>query len=504
MFKLRISALAIALALNSAAALAQFTDQGFNDPRVSGDFADPTYGSEANPLIIGSCLFYHPDDPSCQNPPRSFQVTNTFKNYPGPFAISPWNLHYNNEPWETQFVGPPGQTLMPSVNLATSTIGFSTQMQSQIGESMTRAHMSINHLVPNNHPLGYGAIPHVSIGEFSSRTGRILGTLNDPNGANRLSFVQRIWDARINETKGSVYFNEIYAFSEWGGKPRAVFLTLQQHNYNYDYDVNINGFVPGVNGQWNWPINGSMFYPGGDLGYFKLFYTPYGVPSCEGVVEGLPIVDTASDHRYTINLQRAFECASDRGLFDTPMPRDQVLPIKTIGWDTEGTREGTLLWASVHDMRLLRASDKIPQAGVFASKADGSYVQNQKAQIDVACARMSNPMNAADRCTKSFSDVSHRAQSSTSLSVLGSPAINTAITVQVQVNTNSPAMRDGYATVSEANNQCKATLNSQGYGTCTLIPSQAGSVIWNVTYSGNNVLFGSESANSIWVTTRKK
>lgn len=54
---------------------------------------------------------------------------------------------------------------------------------------------------------------------------------------------------------------------------------------------------------------------------------------------------------YSVLLDGLYRCASDKGLFDTPMPYTSV-PITGVHWANEGTGSDVALWTSVHGMRM--------------------------------------------------------------------------------------------------------------------------------------------------------
>jgi hypothetical protein len=464
-----------------------FTDQGFNDPRVSGDHADATYGLWNNPLIFGPCLY--PQADSCSsNPPNAFSNTNQFKNYPGNFTQTPWNLHYNNENWASQTQGVPGQSLMPSTELATNTFGFATIQNSEVGEQKYRAHLSINQLVPNPHPDGVDAIPHISIGEFKSRTNNPIGYLNDTSKARKVSFNLRVWNSMGDQN--SLYFTQFYAFSEWGGKPRAVFINLYERNFSLSYSPNSNG-GPGVNYKWNWPIYGSMLYPGADIAFFDA-NPAFGQNTnhCPGVIEGASIEDTASNHHFVIDIQRAFECASDWGYYDTPMPRDTAFPINIAGWSAEGSRDRSLLWVSVDSMKMHKLSDIIPIGGVFRAGADGSFVTTQKNVLNQLC---------GFGCTKLLPEQPTRYESTTTL--LAASAINFGQSVDVSVKVlPANVAANKRVQITEGSAECFALLNNLGEGNCLLTPTIAGRREITATFAGNiTTYFGSVASQLLSV-----
>jgi hypothetical protein len=463
-----------------------FTDQAFAIPKVSGDFADSTYGLFSNPLVFGACIF--PEADSCYaNAPQVFYHTNQFKNYPEPFTITPWNLHYNNEFWAQQQDGIPGQSILPSTDFANSTLGFNAIQGSEIAEQKFRAHLSINQIVANPHPAGQDAsLPHISIGEFTSRTGNTIGYLNDITKPRKVSFNTRVW--RSLGKPNSLHFTQIYAYSEWGGKPRAVFINLFERNFQLSYNPFYGG-GPGLRYPWNWPIVGSMFYPGADIGLYDGF--PIGGAGCAGAVEGQKITDTVSNHRFVVDLQRAFECANNWGFFETPMPTNVPLPIKIVGWSTEGAYDQSFLWTSVDSMKMHKSSDIIPIAAVSPAGADGTFVSQQKQLLNARCW-------IGAGCASLMPEVATRGLSSVEI-ISGTPAniaIGTTLTVGVRVLPAAFSINKRVQ-ITEGTSECFAQLNTAGEGSCSITPVTPGVRTLTVNFAGDEYIYGSVASRTL-------
>jgi hypothetical protein len=100
---------------------------------------------------------------------------------------------------------------------------------------------------------------------------------------------------------------------EWNGIKRALFINLFHDGLNVSGpDSNTPN---GGHRVWNWPMLESHYYPGFDIAYLDA----EDMSSLCGMF--VPRITTPGQQiTYTIDLQAAFQCASNRGLFVTPIP----------------------------------------------------------------------------------------------------------------------------------------------------------------------------------------
>jgi len=260
--------------------------------------------------------------------------------------------------------GPPNASL-PRAEPGAGIMGFTAIPGSLPGETFYRAHLVLNLHYWNPCSGGYG-IPFLSIAADRDRgnDGRTPGALNRSSTSipNKVRFVARLWDLVLPDCtteacqhpqpgtqpgKGVVDFG-LWAVAEWGGIPRMLFIDLLHPNRQYQSKSGVDG-IAGEIEEWNWPIAEDFLQPGADLAFIEAEDTAalcgYSVPAMSGAI--------GQEIQYTIDLQKLFKCASNLGLFRTPMPSTQNIPIKTVAWKNEGFGVSGGIWTSVHGMAMI-------------------------------------------------------------------------------------------------------------------------------------------------------
>lgn len=190
----------------------------------------------------------------------------------------------------------------------------------------------------------------MAIGAQSNRgNGSVLGYLNGPWWyKDNVSFKEKVYAIDLpsqlpGTTQSSTLWSYIYIVSEWAGKQSGMFINL----YHWNLDVSNATNDPGDNLRWNWPIQQSFYYPGADIAYMDAEDI---VHHCGIYVPRLGY--TGQQINYNLDLTALFQCASNKGLFEVPMPAG-IHPIKGIHWAVEGTGINGALWIAVHDMKML-------------------------------------------------------------------------------------------------------------------------------------------------------
>lgn len=296
-----------------------------------------------------------------------------------------WSLLMNNEPWHVQSLAPPNQSL-PRARPGEGTMGF--VMNNDPAENIWRAHLVNNNLFANPHPFGKGAIPFLGFALASKGNGGTLGYLNDPYQPSVLSFTSKIWDAGTAEPAGSQQANTFnhytWVFSEWGGKRRGLFMNI--------FWGDKLSYGSGLHVKWNWQAKQSFERNGGDLALFNL-----GAESnnaCPGLMNQTQIQFVGEQRAYAIDLTKAFSCASNLGLFDEPLPTDQVAPIVELGFAAE-TSFYNAIWASVHGIHLDPvASACLPWTCIapaksmeIASVSSSPFIRNVSSLLSAECTK---------------------------------------------------------------------------------------------------------------------
>jgi hypothetical protein len=350
-----------------------FADQGFNVASIRTVYNSANEGTAYNPLTLTSCLW--PDQsiagcPAGPTTPTVYSQSNWWRqnwvSYCGAYIpCTFWLLVMNNETRTSAFnncnSGPPNASL-PRAEPGAGIMGFTAITGSLPGETFYRAHLVLNLHYWNPCDGGYG-IPFLSIAADRDRgnAGRTPGALNRSSTSipNKVRFVARLWDLVLPDCtvpscddnpqpgKGVVDFG-LWAVAEWGGVPRMLFIDLLHPNRQYHQEYR-DGIAGATTGEWNWPIAEDFLQPGADLAFIEAEDTAalcgYSVPAMSGAI--------GQEIQYTVDLQKLFKCASNLGLFRTPMPSTQNIPIKTVAWKNEGFGVSGGIWTSVHGMEMI-------------------------------------------------------------------------------------------------------------------------------------------------------
>jgi len=156
------------LAILARPVVAQFFDQGLVNAIVRTDYNSLTEGTSSNSLTFGNpCTF---STAVCGNSPTIYSATNSFvQNTTGYPQSNYWVLDFNNEYSYNQRcpLNPVGNWCTPGVILFTTTnpgppnqsiarsppgyglMGFTTLIDSEVGENFYRAHLVLNGTFPN-------------------------------------------------------------------------------------------------------------------------------------------------------------------------------------------------------------------------------------------------------------------------------------------------------------------------------------------------------------------
>ena len=373
MFRSRFRLLAVCCLLACASVLpsaAQFFDQGFVNPAVRTDYDASNEGTATNPITLpyGGCLYDDNTDPimiapGCYNyGPTVYNSSNYFSQRSNPNGF--WVMSANNEihnkmtltQWPTWSYGPansgPPNQSHPIYQPQpwNSMFEFTLLTGSLPGESLWRAHMIADHSpTASQNPQGAAGIPFLGLGADSRRgNGSPVGKLNVWGGFGSTRSTVRIWDLAAGPGSAALMYN--YAIAQWprpNGQmvPRIVFVAL--YHYGLEHSTTTS---PGLHRHWNWKIPESFFYPGADIAFIDVEDIQQHCPSHAAV----PWAQLNIDRQIDLDWNVLFRCMSDKNLFDEPMP---TTPIDLLGvhWAVEVANQGSLIWASVHGMKMRRS-----------------------------------------------------------------------------------------------------------------------------------------------------
>jgi hypothetical protein len=337
-------------------ALAQFHDQGMvNRPAVKTEYVDPKTGTNALPLITGTCLWGN-----CRTERLIFDRSNHWQqNLPCDPCTGPhqpdsyWAVLFNNEPRADSHNSGPPDVSLPRAVPSQGLMGFETLRGGDTlpGDTRWRAHLVLDFIAFEN-PVT-GGIPFLGFGEFSARgnRNRPLGYLrpSSPVHPSVLSFGARLWDAVPptpipGGTQPATLASYLWVLANWGTKPKAIFITL--------YHFNIQNSVPPGDPaiyHFNWAIAQSALYPGAEIVYIDAEDAAYYCGF------ELPLLALQQDVSYRIDLSALFACVSKRNLFTEPMPASADIPVTQVLWANESTGIDGDLWIDVHDQRMVPA-----------------------------------------------------------------------------------------------------------------------------------------------------
>ena len=160
-----------------------------------------------------------------------------------------------------------------------------------------------------------------------------------------VQFKARLWDFKLPTgvgTQPATLAFYLVAKTSWSGKPRGLFITLAHWNIDWS-----SASEADVSTKWNWPMQESFFHPG----------VAFAVIDAEDVNAhcgiSVPRLTTIGQEiSYDLDLQSLFQCASNLGLYEAPMPFG-FHPIEGVHWAVEMTGENGWLWPSVHDMKMV-------------------------------------------------------------------------------------------------------------------------------------------------------
>lgn len=367
----RIAAFII-IALFSTGAIAQFHDQGFEDAVVRTDYNSQTEGRPSNPynpITFGAPCLY--PGRICGSSPTTYIATLQndfffFQNVQSWPQSNFWVLSVNNEeafnkvcPTNpdpdvvcappggviiyTNNPGPPNQSL-PVESPGYGIMGFTAITNSLPGEAFYRAHLVMNGLFTNPN---FGGIPYLSIGaEHYRGNGSAPGIMNYAYGRRKVAFKARLWDFKlptpVSAKQPATLAFYLLATTSWSGKTRGIYITLA--HWNIEHTTATKAFDKL---KWNWPIQESFYHPGVEF----VFFDAENLSSRCGI--SVPrLTSIGQQISYNLNIQSLFQCASDLGGFDVPMPYG-YLPIEGVHWAVEMTGDDGWLWPSVHDMEMV-------------------------------------------------------------------------------------------------------------------------------------------------------
>jgi hypothetical protein len=380
-----------------------FDDQGNRLGRFRTDYTSPTEGTLKNPLEIDTSECYYGQEEfgterlievhsseACPTGPGVYPGGSYFHSNVPDDGGSFWVLSVNVEVFafaeddytgaplgelqgppnlSTSLTGPPGLTrfkMLPANKMENgarfakwesgglswkkrdSNRGRSFRTSKGDGGSIQgyEAHLVIDNEGPDGEPRFLNAIPFLGFGAQKDWGNEgYVGRMNHPNAPHSTYWVSRLERARAGRPQDAMSHN-IVANARWGGKIRMIQLLLHHHNVESSTE-----WIPGTHRHWNWPAKNSFWYPGADIVFIDAEDVETHCGENAGYVPR--IVKTGVSYEFLVDWEVLFRCLSDRGLFDDPMPDDEVVPLLGIHWVVELFGNATI-WAVVSGMEMVQ------------------------------------------------------------------------------------------------------------------------------------------------------
>jgi hypothetical protein len=352
------ASLSVAAACVAATARADgFFDQGFvQTPVVRTDYLDANAGTASSPLQISGC--HYGQDP-CPALHSVFSQSNAWNlNWPGSclpgFCPNYWTLTLNDETADSLSNSGPPDVSQAHVWPGFGMMGFNALYgdDNLPGDTFWRAHLVLNFNYPDPQ---FGGNPFFGIGAFYGHgNGGYPGTLNPSKaaGATVLEFDARLWESQLPQPVSAYQQSTIVfwfqVFAVWGPHPKAIQIALFHQASGGYLATPTLATIP-----WDWRYMDSAYYPGA-------IFVSSRAEDLDGYCGmRVPSLVLHQDVRYSIDLQKLFQCMSDHGLFvdgqdnGEPLPVTSDIPITIVNWANEGTGSNGSLWTDVHNMRLL-------------------------------------------------------------------------------------------------------------------------------------------------------
>lgn len=268
-----------------------------------------------------------------------------------------WVLVANSDPAFDQCNdGPPGLSHTIRDPIADAAPALYKVAMEDLPSGARRAHLIVN---ASNHPFrcdrpGYKQSPHwvlpfLSLGAHRGhgQDGPVAAMDRNTPAGNRpqVQWTSRTWDYLpfgCDAAKGvELCFAQgvhagFYAIASWDAVKHLLFVDLVGEG-DLDYATGSPG-----KGRWNWPVDESFYYPGAEIAYLTAAHL---AARCGIGLPGLPLDGRWVDYR--VDVTALFACASDLGLFSSPMPSARSVPLDGFHWYIEAVGTRGALWISI-------------------------------------------------------------------------------------------------------------------------------------------------------------
>lgn len=252
---------------------------------------------------------------------------NTYYSAGNPGSVY-WMIHANNDPSFDQCnSGLPGAS-EKVVGSATAYGLFKVIRQIYTTIPVTKYRIRFwTDLDDHNFSCG-GQLPFLSVGAHNGRGNQgPVGTINrnlPTTIKDRVRFNFKI----ESMSAPAANWTGVMFIAYWEGKKRMLQLPF----------FGTGSLAPNVVGvfgeHWNWPIYESIFYPGSDVAILPVAHSK--AIACGIGIQQITTFQIGVLKSFDFDVSKAFKCASDNGLFSTPMPAGN-LPLEGIHFYTESS-----------------------------------------------------------------------------------------------------------------------------------------------------------------------
>jgi hypothetical protein len=132
-----------------------------------------------------------------------------------------------------------------------------------------------------------------------------------------------------------------YGIASWDGVKRLLFVNLLTTG-----DL-ARDEQPPSRLKWNWPLADSFYYPGAEV----ITFSSAQLARLCGIDVPRQSLQVGQQ-QYGVDITAVFGCASDQGLFSSPMPRYSDVDLDGFHWYLEAVGSTGALWIAVEDPRV--------------------------------------------------------------------------------------------------------------------------------------------------------
>jgi len=309
----------------------------------------------------------------------SYKQSNYFET--GPVGENYWMIIANNDPSFDQCNSGMPSTSLPIIDLAPEGHGlfqFQLERYSENGsDEQQRFHFMINSRDHDFYCAEQGdyqsSLPFLSVGaQKGAGNGGPVGEIGkwySFNVHDKLSFNYEIVDyapySCLPETVATCMgtyagaHSGFFLVAEWAGTNRMLFVELWRSGYF------AQPYYGPTTGNWNWPIEESVFFPGAEIASIPVGHPEVEV--CQLGLEPYGEADMGASKNYRVSASQLYRCADTLGLFSSEMPSGRI-ELDGVHWFSESYGTDGLLWVALDHASLNDLNDDLPGAIAYFNR----------------------------------------------------------------------------------------------------------------------------------------